>query len=257
MKKFIFFGLLFLLLTIVSNLSLAAPVGNPASPKLLTGKWVDSEDYSIKAGAEADIVLDGKLKEMDDVESSFYLGKLSVTLANKVDLYGMLGAAYGEYEETYGSDIVKYETETDIAWGIGSTVLLYESDNGIMVGMDTKYRSLEADLDKIIVNGTTYDIPSGDVTDASIEYMDWQVALGAAYALDMFVPYGGVKYSDVDAKLKTTVSGTTYESDSVEREDNFGIFVGCDILPLENLSLNVEGRFIDEEAVNFGGTLKF
>jgi len=256
MKK-LFLLLAFLVAVTMADLGWTAPVGNLASPKLLSSKWLQSEESSIKAGGEIDLVLDGKLEGMDDTELNFYSAKIGLTLADKVDVYGILGAADGEYEETYDSTKVSWETETEFAWGMGCTVLLHEFENGIILGFDGKYRITEPDVDRLIVGGTTYDIPSGSVTNVSIEHEEWQVALGLAKQFGMFIPYGGVKYSDAEATMRSTVSGTTYSSEGVNRADNVGIFVGCDIVSSENILLNAEGRFIDEEAVSFAATIKF
>lgn len=40
-------------------------------------------------------------------------------------------------------------------------------------------------------------------------------------------------------------------------DNNVGVFIGSDYNITKNLSVNVEGRFIDETAMSIGATYKF
>jgi len=254
MKKFYTFVIAMVFLSIWSVAN-AAPVGNPAKPVLEKG------DTPFKVGVEFDFVTERDLDVSDEdvtiEEFNWYGGKISYALADRVEPYVFLGAAGVEFTEKYTGVDLTYETETDFAWGIGATVLLYEFENGIRVGLDGRYRSVELDIDKIILNGVSYSPGDVGISDFSAEYKEWQVALGISKEFGQFVPYGGIKYTDVEASMKATISGTTYKTDDANSDDVVGIFVGCDFLPTENFSIGVEGRFIDETSFSVALNYRF
>jgi len=257
MSRLFVLSLVLLLSSIFVNVY-AAPVGNLAEPKIFEEGTFMSEDglVSLRAGYQGDFVFDRRLKDLDDAEINTNAGTLTLNINKKIDVYGIFGATDGTFEETYGSTKVKYETDTAFSWAVGAKAILFEHKDTI-IGLDGRYFSAELDLDKIIVDGVTYDVPSGSVTEAKVEYDEYQIALGVAQKINMFVPYGGIKYSRAKGKLLATISGTKYESDDAKNKDEVGLFIGCSILPLKNISLNVEGRFVDEEALMVSGQIRF
>jgi hypothetical protein len=246
----------------------AAPVGNIAAPAMLKSEFLskneDNPQIGFVAGGEFDITRDRKIK--DDVGKTsynFYGSKLGIIFADRAMVYGLLGGANSEWKyRDEGSD-VKIKTKTDFAWGVGATVILYEKDLEIFdntklrFGVDGRYRQSKLDVDKVIIDGVTHKVPSGDVSSLELEYQDWQVAGAVSFQGKLITPYVGVKYSDMKAKGKATVAGVTYESDSTRARKKFGVFVGGDIVMLDFVSLNVEGRFIDEEALTLGCMVRF
>ena len=131
----------------IYSIAIAAPVGNPAKPILEKG------DTPFKVGAELDFVterdLDVSEEDVTIEELNWYGGKISYVLADKVEPYVFLGAAGGEFTEKYTGVDLTYETENDFAWGVGATVLLYEFENGLRLGLDSKYRRVEQILIKL------------------------------------------------------------------------------------------------------------
>jgi len=254
MKKLCLLGLVTIFLSAYSVAN-AAPIGNPAKPILEKG------DTPFKVGTELDFVTERDLDVSDEdvtVENlNWYAGKISYALADRVEPYVLLGAANGEFSEKYSGVDLKYETETAFAWGLGATVLLKEFNNGIRLGIDGRYRQVEPDIDEITLNGVSYSPGDAGISSLSAEYKEWQVALGISKEIGQFVPYGGIKYNDVEASLKATISGTTYTTDDINSDGVVGIFVGCDFLPTENLSIGVEGRFIDETAFTVSANYRF
>ncbi len=83
-------------------------------------------------------------------------------------------------------------------------------------------------------------------------FQEWQFGPFVGYKIMNFLPYVGVKYSDARLKIKGSDVSVKYKAD-----DHFGTYVGLtyDIIP--QLKLNLEGRFIDETALNFNVTFKF
>jgi len=266
MKKMYVLGISMIFLTIFSVVVNAAPVGNIAAPAIMKSLLLTGDDevkLGIIAAGEGDIVFDRKIKdEYGDVELSFYGSKIGVSLFDKAIIYGLVGAGSAQEEIDISGTKVEFETETDFAWGVGASVIAYETKidgfgNGILrVGGDIKYRSAEPSVDKVTIGSVVYDLPNALITDSSVEYNEFQTALGLSYQLDKFIPYMGVKFCGLDGDVKATLSGTEYK-DSFEEEESVGMFVGTDILIGDSISLNVEGRFIDEEAISFGASIRF
>lgn len=262
------FSFIVVMFVLTSAVVYAAPVGNIAKPAMLKSAMLSKDNPDAALGligeGEFDFTTDMKLKDSEgDDEYRFLGGKIDVVFIDRFILYGLLGSAYYEEEFTDEGSKVKIETKNELAWGIGGTAILYETkleqlgNSVLRFGVDGRYRSSELDVDKVIIDGTEYTIPSGSVTAMSVEYSDWQVAGAISLQWDRFIPYFGVKYSDIDGKASMTVSGTTYTDDSVKLDNNVGVFVGTDILVLDSMSINVEGRFISETALTLGCAIRF
>ncbi len=259
-------GAISLILTSIFLFSLgyAAPVGNPAKPVL--------EQYNetpLKIGAEADIVIKRNLKFPDEdgeLKANWYTAKLSYTLLDKIDLYTLLGAVDGEVSEKEGVNDLKYLPDTDFAWGLGTTILLYENEKGLGVGLDTRYRQSSPELQEIILNGINYSVSNGEA-----KFKEWQIACAVSLDLSKYtsqsesprcIPYIGVKYSDVRTSAKGTILGTEYNTERIASKKKFGPFVGADFYlgkteTGSEFGINLEGRFIDEQAVTVGINYKF
>lgn len=257
-------GLLMVMSMFLFSLAYAAPVGNPAKPIL--------EQYNetpLKIGAEADIVIKRDLKAPDeDIElnTNWYTAKLSYTFLDKIDLYTLLGTVDGKVKEIDGNNDLEYLPDTGFAWGLGTTVLLYENEKGLRVGLDTKYRYSSPELQEIILNGTNYSVSNGKAN-----FKEWQIACAVSLDLSKYtsqsesprcIPYIGMKYSDVRTSAKGTISGTEYNTERASSKKKIGPFVGADFYlgtteTGSEFGINLEGRFIDEQAVTIGLNYKF
>lgn len=257
MKKFLilFIGMVFVTIT-----AYAAPVGNIADPAVLSKGLITEEgEVGFIAGTEIDITFDRKFKnQAADTEFNFYGAKIGATIGDKALVYALLGAGDASQEFSILGTTVKWETETDFIWGVGATAIVYEQEmegNTLRIGIDGRYRRADLEIDKVVIGGTSYSLSDLD-TAVDYELNEWQVALALSYQISNFIPYVGVKYSDVDGEEKATLSGTVYKAD-VEADDNFGIFVGSSFVINDMASINVEGRFLDEEALTIGANIRF
>lgn len=61
----------------------------------------------------------------------------------------------------------------------------------------------------------------------------------------------------MEASVKATYAGTTYDLGSADADKVVGLFVGCAITPFESFSIDLQGRFIDETAFTVKATYKF
>lgn len=86
-------------------------------------------------------------------------------------------------------------------------------------------------------------------TGGSATIYEWHVAPFVAKSFGKFVPYVGVKYSDM--QVKPEGMGT------LKAKNNLGVFLGADFNLSKNFSLNLEGRFVDESAMSLAAVFAF
>ena len=220
------FLVLALVMVFAISVAYAAPVGNIATPAMLKSAFMDKDNdndnvqMGIIVGPEFDFVNDRKIKDQaGDTKLDFYGGRAGVVFADKVFVYGIAGAGTAEEEATVLGSKVKWESETNFVWGLGATVILYETklqefgDGILRLGVDARYRSVDFDVDEVVVDGVSYDITSGSLSNVELDISEWQIAPAISYQLGKFVPYLGVRFSDIDVEAKATLSGTKYEID--------------------------------------------
>lgn len=254
MRKILFLTAVLGLVLSLPAISHAAPAGNPADPVLLEGT------YPIKAEGLIDIVFDRDLDLSGDnakVEGIWYLAKVGLTLIEKIDIYGLLGTADFKLENWRIANDYDMESDYSLAWGGGAKLLLYETEeygDGILrVTVDGNYRRYDPSIETVKKDGTELT----GITAKELEYQEWQASLGLSYTLDQMTPYIGVKYSDCQTEMSLTEPAATIAKVEANSDDVVGVFVGLDYLFAENISVNLEGRFIDETALNVGLKINF
>ena len=250
----------------------AAPVGNIAAPSLLKKGFIvddDKSDWGVIAGSETDLNWNMNLKKQkEDTEYYFYGGKIGLLLMDRFIPYAILGVAEAK-KQTY--DVVcsddkehkiQWQTDYDFVWGVGGTAMLYETAPGevgegiLNVGVDGRYRQSHLDVDGVVIDDQQYKSGDGYLTSTEFKLEQWQIALAVAYQYKQIVPYVGVKYSDASGEATVTTNDGSGKY-KFENEDKVGIFVGGDIIINDSMTVNAEGRFIDETALSLGGTVRF
>jgi outer membrane protein W len=170
-----------------------------------------------------------------------------------LDVYIKLGGA----DYTFKSDLIdtsgfpggdaKINTKWGFAYG-GGVKGAYAFKNGFLVGADVQYlRHRQKYRKKITYLGGSEELSTGHAT-----FQEWQIGPFVGYKIMKFIPYVGVKYSDVRLKFNQEDGTQKFKAD-----DHVGAFVGLtyDILP--QLRLNLEGRFIDETGMNLNVIFRF
>lgn len=258
--------LLIILLFTASQIVYSAPINLPSSIEDLEGQiWsheFTSSPIEISAGIEIDFVTKRELDELEaEVKGNFYTAKLlflGTEDTEKFDWYVNFGQAQDiEYKTAILGSDVKFDLEDEFVWGLGVSYAFTSKDDSLQIGIDAKYRQIRGmDYNSVTINDIAYSKSQlGGKLDA--KWKEWQVALLIGKEFDYFIPYVGIKYSDVDASAKVIISGTTYDAGSTDSENKFGMFVGCSITPIEQISIELQGRFIDEEAFTVGILYKF
>ena len=147
-----------------------------------------------------------------------------------------------------------YQTHDNLTCGVGGRAILFqwggtaESDDGkSFVGFEGGYQWAWND-----VEGSTAS------RHAKMRYREWQVGLGIAHVIDIFIPYGAVKYSNVHASV-TGVNpglGIPHHRFKMKSQDHWGLVLGTTLTTGKYFSVTVESRVIDENALTFTGELK-
>jgi hypothetical protein len=194
----------------------------------------------------------------------WFLAKISFDILDRVEPYIELGSAKMSARAPVGTTKDSFDYGASFAWGIGAKVILFKKkvfssqDKDLQIFSDTKFRRTHTQLDKWIGQG---------ITDGAInaKLLEWQTALGVSQEFKLSknltaTPYFGGKYSDMDAISKgtaITASGLGINGKSRDQSQyKFGPFVGMDIGIGKYVSLFVEGRFVDENSVSTGITLR-
>lgn len=231
----------------------AAPVNLPTSVKEIKGTdYLNLEpELAFTFEVEGDFLHERKLDDQDgEIEASFYMAKL-IFSTEKIDVYAGFGQAEDvEFNAFVSGATIKYEMKSQFAWCMGIDGVIYEWEGSrVKIFGDAKYRAIkDMDYEYVTIEGVQYaeNLLLEGRTDA--EWKEWHVALGVARKFEFIIPYIGMRYSDVRVDADITYSGVTYDLGERTAGESFGIFAGCAVMPLENLSIEAEGRFIDETA---------
>ncbi len=247
----------------------AAPVDVPIEGQGLRSQIFKNEDLAItlSVAGEYEYLDKRKLsKNSGELEAQIASGKVILSLLDidgaDIDIYGSFGQARDiEYREKVDGTKFVYELDNKTLWGAGFNVScdvdLFGSET--LLFLDGKYRTIKnVKADTLIVDGTRYKRSHADVDIKSrFKYREWQAALGLGKEFDFFTPYMGVKYSYVRSSGELTVDGDTYFGEKQKARDNVGAFVGFAITPADMFSINLQGRFIDEEAYSASALIRF
>ncbi len=252
----------------------SAPVDIPSALKNVEGRNRGNENQpvSFSVSGEGEYLSKRDLRisglgagdNKNKVSGQFYTGKGKFSFGGPIgnwDLYGFAGVGENLKIKDISSGGSSFDLEYKdnmLQWGGGANWLIMYAPEyyGFGVFVDGKYRQLENfKIDKVKVNGV--DTPFTSNSDP--RWQEWQGAAGIAGKIKYFVPFGGVTYSDTRIKTDvTTGSGSlAFKQGDVRNDKRWGGFAGVSFVPNDYISLDVQARFIDEEAYTAQLSLKF
>jgi hypothetical protein len=248
----------------IAGMVYASPVGLTSEADAARSEW-SYEDMTLSLGFVGDFV-SGRNIDISGGEFTInaFMGRLGVNVADRFNFYVDLGSASDmEYSFIILGEKYKIDYDDDFMWGIGANALVKRWDNGLEVGVHASYREVDTSIDKVDIDNTSW--PATSLTAISGgTFEETQAAIELAWRNDVFIPYVGIKYSDVDAGSRFTLGGTVRNAAGRDSDENTGAFIGLTILPKlaetavsERFAINIEGRFIDEEAISTSITYKF
>lgn len=258
----------------------ALPMGNPADPSLLTDgiySFCDAYDdcnpcsswlsgVSLRVGYQGDFVFNRKLKlhngtTLTRARIMTNAGLIFLNFCDRLDVYGQLGATNIDLEGdgnafsfSSGTSRLEVATETDFSWAVGAKAVLVEWCDFVL-GADGRYFATSPHLRREVLSGfeTFHD-------SATLDYTEWQVALGLSYRVDdMFVPYVAVAWAV--PRVKRAGILPSFEGDYVngpyKEQHYFGYLLGLTIVDCDKLSITGEVRLIDETAASVNAQVRF
>lgn len=258
-KLFLFFGLI---------CGFAAPIGNPASPKILDKGFFIPKDVwvNFRAGYLGDFVFYGPMEQkssnnqtVDKYTQMVNSGSVTLNVLERLDLYGTVGATDLNYAWRFQSlaDLTKFvqaQTESTLQWSIGLRALLY-SYKKFDIGIGASYSLSNPELRYLTINGANVPLHG-----SSVNYENWQANAGVAYTIDIFTPYIGANYLHVQNKFcveGVAISDNGSMHNEIENKVPVGLYLGCSLSSSKYFFLNLEARLISEEAVSVSGEFRF
>jgi len=243
----------------------AAPVGLTSEADTAKGElWAD-KDLGVTLGIVTDIVSERKIDiDSGTFEMNAVMARLGLSVLNKINFYVDLGQAINmEYAYVILGEKYTTKFEDGFLWGVGVSGLIYRWSNGLEIGANASYRSAEMNIETSTIGGTEYKT-SQMTSKADGDFEEIQGALEVAWKTNYLTPYIGVKFSDVDVDANFTVGGSARNASGKNSASNIGAFVGLTLTPRleespksEQVIINVEARFIDEEAVSIAASYRF
>ncbi|MBI1979755.1 MAG: hypothetical protein HY593_00250 [Candidatus Omnitrophica bacterium] len=216
--------------------------------------------------------LDG-YDSMEIDESNQVYGVISYGLFQNdrlaADLSVKLGAGDLVTQGVDGTFFNKERIEYDMGflWGIGGKVGI-QFDKGWSLSLHAGYDAWESDLDSITYSGEkAFNVEGAKTAKVS----EFQAAILFNFHLDMkesngmvFVPYVGPVFDWMRVKTgrisyeTASFTSTNTATGAKDAKDNVGVVVGADVFCFNDaLKLNVEGRFISEEALSVSLRYRF
>jgi hypothetical protein len=252
MKKVILLSLMMLLA--LPFAAYAAPVGGPPVQGLTIGFNNEFVDRAVVSTVVRGTIGTGGCHIRHMYRTMLQVG---YGLFDFLEVYVKLGGAGFKFrtdiEDQLGNPTGNAVVHTKMGFAYGGGVkAAYEFKNGpvkgLLVGADAQYLRHKQRYHAMTMDDTGPDSDSGHVT-----LQEWQIGPFVGYRIMNFLPYVGMKYSDVTLRFRGGVENYKFRAD-----DRFGGFVGLtyDIVP-RKLMLNVEGRFIDETGINCNVIYKF
>jgi len=261
MKKIII-----LFLTLSTFNIFAAPVGNPLNPEIIAeGFFITPASWiNFRLGYEGNFVSDSRFDKrdstgkIDNFKQDVNSGSLTLNLQNRIDFFSVLGAARirsdWRFDNLGTMSRIELETNYRLYWAVGGKVILFQWGNTAL-STGGRYSRAKPSLSFITQDGAPQDAGS-----SKVKFKDWQVDLGLAHQIDIFIPYVGVKYLNARSKVLDATFSIADDSKNfmkMKNDDHFGVYVGSSLSNSKYFMLTVEARFIDEEAISVMGELKF
>jgi opacity protein-like surface antigen len=271
-KKFLSICGLAVFCLLICGISAAETVGNTADIHLPMGKGIYSAQLgdfiTLNAGFDAELINERKFDSSDNVstgqklEGVYYMAKLSCTLFDRIQPYITAGISDLEMTWLAGADgAVKIEAGTAGAWGGGLKAYLWKFEGmGLKIFSTASFRITKSDSPRtVIVAGDT-----NNITEDRFHIYEKQATLGISkeffipgYEEASIVPYCGIAWSDTIARVKVVHNTNPINAGVDGNKDNIGLFLGADFIFVDNLSLNIEGRLIDQKSISAGFTALF
>ncbi|HVX01322.1 MAG TPA: hypothetical protein VHA52_12940 [Candidatus Babeliaceae bacterium] len=247
---------------IFPSLIFALYMGNPAEPQIITTGFFIPQDCSasVKIGYQGDRIFDRLLRSyakahgrVDHFELQTDQGVLIFNYLDRLEIYGSVGSMRSQFWFRPKADHQRREFETHNTWTGGSGAHFLLAEWGCTgIGLDAKVQYGKPGIKWITVNGQSH------ATGAHLTFFEWQASFAVFHTLDLFIPYLGIKYSAAHAHVdRLSKSVYAHKHFKMHSRRRFGMALGCSLSQGKRIDLNAEVQLIDEQAITFGGNIKF
>jgi len=270
-KLFILISVMFFVLSIGSIVH-AASIGGAETQgkaKLAIGldqEFVFNRDMALKKPIDPPALLSETTHDLKIDKLYRTMAKINYGLLENLDIYVKLGTAdfkdRNKWLRTWPTpglwDRGDREINGEIAFAYGfGTKGTYSLKHDWIIGCDIQYLKHKNHFRGENSWDDSANLLWGESVKGDSTFREWQVAPYIVKKIGDFVPYLGIKYSDLTEKYNMLSGADDEEIWKFKAHDNVGIFVGTDCKISEKWKLNLEGRFIDEKAMSFGATYRF
>ncbi|MDD5504986.1 MAG: hypothetical protein PHV77_06760 [Candidatus Omnitrophica bacterium] len=262
------------ILLFAAGTSFAQTAGNTSDPKVPYGAGIanlkDSGMGPLKLGFEFNNVFKRELKvdtSLTDVkvEGQEYLLRLGYNIGDRFEPYAKFGVVNLKTKWEQSGTSIKAYSDKDFGAGFGMKVLAFESqEHRLRLSLDGHYFYANPDIRSARVDGA-----SSTISATEFKISQWQISgiLSMEFIIGgdkqnpatpySILPYIGLAYADSETKVRFSTVNGSYNLGKGENDKKFLFITGCEIVSPENISLNIEGRFVGETAGSGGCTIKF
>jgi hypothetical protein len=247
---------------VAAGSAFASPVLSPAAAAAHTDGVFFCDDcacWSLRAGFRGDYVFNRNLTGTDgngshkiDRYSMFANeGVLTLNLWDRLDIYGLVGAASQSLDTNIADRhfTVNYETKT--IWGVGARATILEGNWGCCgtsyLGADVNYEGIStANSSSRTLNGApNYTTNSFGTT----RYHEWGASIQVGHRIDLLTPYIAAKWSNAHVGIN--------DLSASNKNRHWGWAVGTSLVDAGRMSVTAEARFIDETAMTINAEFRF
>ncbi|KPK33588.1 MAG: hypothetical protein AMS24_00475 [Chlamydiae bacterium SM23_39] len=259
--------MIILLFIIATSLIHGVEVGNPSHPRFFKkGIFTKKNYFKFQAGYLYSNIY--KTKYEDEIitetsKDSFFNLKmdsaiLSFNFKNRLDIYGILGNSSFNIDR-------EIKTDKSFSWGTGLKLLFFHKKK-FFLAVDGKYFKTKQKLNNFFINKKIFTI---EFSRFGFLYEELQGSIAISYKISPFFPYIGASY------LYSTI--TPYPGNKglirypypnqdiiddficskIKNKKNFGLVIGAAINNKNGISINLESRFFDQNAINVSGEIRF
>jgi hypothetical protein len=260
----------------IASTCFAQAAGNTSDPKIPYGPGVSNLKDSgisgpIKVAFDFNNIFERKLKAGNssadaELAGQEYLLRIGYGIADRFEPYAKFGVVHLKTNWTDSSNrYIKAKSDNGFGAGIGMKALVFDvPEHRLRLSLDGQYFYANPDIKKAHIDGV-----HSNISATEFKISQWQIAgiLSMEFIIGgdkdnpatpySILPYLGLAYSDSDTKVKFKSGSTSYDIGNAKNDKKVLFITGCDITSPENISINLEGRFIGETAGGGGCTVKF
>ncbi len=241
-------------------------VGNPGQPGLQKSGviWEEAPCCNVRLSYVTDFVFTqeccdtftfpGHATSASHLQVWTQAGMLTFNTKESLDIYAILGGTRIQVDE-------EFSTLQHLSWGVGAKVLIFRTGR-FRLGWDLKYIQSDQRPQFFTCDHLAYTL----ISPFYFDYSEIQTAVGISYQTAHFSPYLNISYlfSKLDPKpMMATVRlpmidiEVDVSTKSISNKEKWGLSLGISLIDEEKMSLAIEGRAINQNALTLTGELRF